>query len=250
MLIMNEYTAIIESAISTYTAELAKIKILAKTMVDLSFSKDISYSLFSKDSDVHYYLNQPNAVLKIEKIYNDRLVQSLWRSFFNDIELYSALGVDLASKITGRYEIRYNKFDVDAVFTVENLTRFVNDHLKLDTSKDAEIPKHFLRIYVGKTKTKPTEYKARVTIADFKNEYGSLNDRVQHSICELASYISRNHQHNAVQIKDIKSKINFNYGDNELDCTLIDGIDFRLKSNGNAELKLSKDIVSFLNNSL
>lgn len=248
---MNTYNDVILAAFEKFQSDLLKTQTVASSIVNCQFDKDTAYALFSKDHDITYALSQPRSLESLEYTFKNRLLQTSWRSFFTSIELYAHLGSDVRDKITAKYEMKYSRYDNkdEVEFSIENLTNFVKTHLTVDESKDSEIPKNFLRCHVGSWKNRKTEYKTRITVNTF-TDGSRVYDRTQQAICELVSMIARKHQNVELSVKTIKEKIGHQYGVKEIDCNLTDGVDFKLKPNGNAELKFSKDIVEFLNNSL
>lgn len=248
---MNQYADIIKTIVAAFDADLNKTNLLAQNLIDANFSKDVRYKLFSNDSDVSYSLGENNPLARLQLIYKNRLIETYWNKFFTEIELYAQLGSNNRDKVTEKYNMKYSRFGnpEEVEFTVDNLTRFVDAHLKLDEEKYNELPKKFLLSHTGSWKNRKTQYSTRLTVNTF-TDGNFISDYTQHNLCELVAMISHKLYNNQIAVKEIKGKIGHRYGLKEIECNLIEGVDFKLKPNGNAELKLSKVVVEFLNNSL
>ena len=164
----------------------------------------------------------------------------------------SQIGESEYYKISGQFEEKYGKFPDQRAYnyTVDVLTEIVAKYFTVNDDRYDHIPTTFLRRNMGTWKNRKTEYKTRVTIIEFVGASGFSNDRVQHDVCEFVAMLANRVTHENVSLLDIKEKIGFRYGMKDIECNLIKGVDFKLKPNGNAELKLSKEVVEYLNSKL
>jgi len=247
---MNKFATIIETTVAKFEAELAKTNNLAQVIIDSDFDADIVYNLFSQDASI-WSAVKDKRLIDLKNIFKGRILERFWREFFQAIELHKHLGDQKADRIVEKYQPRYGRyFNMEEVeLNVDTLTTFVNEYMVEDTSYDEKIAREFLRCNIGDYNKPKTEYKTRNTIRNLVN--GSrISDYAEHALSQLVSMVARNFLNQNVSVVDVKSIINHQYGDKDFERTLVEGIEIKCKPNGNADLKLSKDIVEFLNNRL
>lgn len=247
---MNKYAAIIETIVAKFDAELAKTNNLAQVIIDLNFNDDLVYTLFSEDAGIWSPIKDRH-LGRLQKVYKERLLERFWREFFTNVRLSKHLGEHNADRITQKYSRRYSHYSniADVEFNVQTLTAFVNEHMVEDNSYDEKISSEFLRRNIGDYNKPKTEYKTRNTIRNIVSN-GRINEHNLHSLSKLVSMVSRVYLNKDLSIVDVKDIINHQYGDTDFERTLVAGIEIKCKPNGNADLKISKDIVEFLNNRL
>lgn len=248
---MNKYAEVIESVVATFNAELAKLKAITNLIVDSKLEANTIDVLFKDDYTVTYQLKLKNAHHdNVFHVLEKRLLQKSWQNFFTEIGLAKSINPKEYDIVCDLFTLKYEKFngDIDRSFTVENLTKFLEEKLAVDESKFDEIPKQFL-VYTGTYKNRKTEYKSRIVIGRYLDG-NWLNDNVSYKLHEFVQMIAKKVNNVDISIKELQDKIGYKHGIGEIEVNLIDGVDFKLKPNGNVDLKLSKDVVEYLNSKL
>lgn len=247
---MNNYEQIIKDSIAKYNTNLSKIEVVAKNLVEVGLEDDLATAIFSDSATLRYHIKYGyGSLLSYFKLH---LIQSSWSDFFKSVDLYKTVGADKFYTIVDKYSLKHDRFlsDISEVdFTEENLSKFVKEHLEINSERNAAVPSEFLKFYVGDWKARKTEYKSRVTVREF-HQSKFLNDRVQHAICELAVVVTHELYNETITPTELKAKINYSYGVEEIELELVKGINFKLKPNGNVDLKFSKEVLGYLNDNL
>lgn len=249
---MTNYVEIIENSVATYNKDVAGVLKHAEHIIGLDISKESLRVIFGEDHDAFYRatLGASTSKIQLSTLYVNRITESAWKEFFLNIKLFNTIGEAKYYKVVSQYELQFGsvfKETIDIAFNVENLTKFISKYITADVTSDSI--NSFLYTCQSSWKDKKTEIKTRMTVKEFTNDFGSVNGDRYHTVIEFLRYVlkeCRSIEMNAIEIKDL---INLKRGV-ECEVAIADGIVFKYKAGGNAEIKLPKDVVEFLNNKL